>query len=215
MAAQILPSVRIFRQLSERYKLVAARRTAEAHSAPQEQPSKSATADAVGPVPHAMAAQPIQPIVVQALWSSIPPEKEYNIDEGGCCCFNYGCLSGGGTKKLKLYEHDIAWEQTCPNPWPILCLLPTWFWAISCPLYCMLKGQKFVRRKPYTKLTAVSVYDMSDGCCPGCCCSSQISIEGFFGEHPCVPMTHVEQPSKVVNEIASEVEMRIALCRKR
>ena len=41
-------------------------------------------------------AQPIQPVVVQALWSSIPPEKEYNIDEGGCCCFNYGCLSGGG-----------------------------------------------------------------------------------------------------------------------
>ena len=59
------------------------------------------------------------------------------------------------------------------------------------------------------------VYDMSDGCCPDCCCGSQISIEGFFGEHPCVPMTHVEQPSKVVNEIASEVEMRIALCRKR
>ena len=165
-------------------------------------------------------AQPIQPVVVQALWSSIPPEKEYNIDEGGCCCFNYGCLSGGGTKKLKLYEHDIAWEETCPNPWPLFCLLPVFLsggmcWAISCPLYCMLKGKKFVRRKPYTKLTAVSVYDMSDGCCPGCCCPSTISIEGFFGEHPCVPTANVTQPSKVVDEIASEVEMRIALAEKK
>ena len=158
-------------------------------------------------------AQPIQPVVVQALWSSIPPEKEYNIEEGGCCCFNYGCLSGGGTKKLKLYEHDIAWEQTCPNPWPLFCLMPAFFWGISCPLYCMLKGKKVVRRKPYTKLTAVSVDDMSDGCC--CRGESSISIEGFFGEHPCVPMANVTQPSKVVDEIASEVEMRIALCRKR
>ena len=162
-------------------------------------------------------AQPIQPIVVQALWSSIPPEKEYNIDEGGCCCFNYGCLSGGGTKKLKLYEHDIAWEETCPNPWPLFCLLPVFLsggmcWAISCPLYCMLKGKKVVRRKPYTKLNAVAVDDMSDGCC--CRGESSISIEGFFGELTCVPW-QITQPSKVVNEIASEVEMRIALCRKR
>ena len=161
-------------------------------------------------------AQPIQPVVVQALWSSIPPEKEYNIDEGGCCCFNYGCLSGGGTKKLKLYEHDIAWEETCPNPWPLFCLLPVFLsggmcWAISCPLYCMLKGKKVVRRKPYTKLNAVEVDGyMSNGSCP-----SQIFIKGFFGEHPCVPIHHVAAPPMVVDEIASEVEMRIALCRKR
>mgnify|MGYP001291419893 CR=1 FL=1 len=161
-------------------------------------------------------AQPIQPIVVQALWSSIPPEKEYNIDEGGCCCFNYGCLSGGGTKKLKLYEHDIAWEQTCPNPWPILCLLPTWFWAISCPLYCMLKGQKFVRRKPYTKLNSVEV-DRYNGDCPACCCPSTIFIKGFFGfgENSCVPLTPTTVAPHVVDEMASELEMRIALAEKK
>ena len=189
---------------------VAARRTAEAHSTAPQKPTRPQTPSG-SPVPHAMA-QPIQPIVVQALWSSIPPEKEYNIDEGGCCCFNYGCLSGGGTKKLKLYEHDIAWEQTCPNPWPLFCLMPAFFWAISCPIYCMLKGKKVVRRKPYTKLNSVEV-DHYNGDCPPCCCPSTIFIKGFFGEHCCVPLTPMA--SKVVDEMASEVEMRIALAEKK
>ena len=156
-------------------------------------------------------AQPIQPIVVQALWSNIPPEKEYNFEKEGCCCFTYACFSGGGTQKLKLYKDDIAWEQTCPNPWPILCYFPGFFWAVSCPVYCMLKGGKFVRRKPYTKLNAVEVDGyMSNGSCP-----SQIFIKGFFGEHPCVPIHHVAAPPMVVDEIASEVEMRIALAEKK
>jgi hypothetical protein len=160
-------------------------------------------------------AQPIQPIVVQALWSSIPPEKEYNFGEDECCCFTYPCWSGGGTQKLKLYEHDIAWEVTCPCPWPILAAVCTnYFYPINCCIFWSLKGKTFVRRKPYTKLNSVEV-DRYNGDCPACCCPSTIFIKGFFGvgENSCVPLTPMA--SKVVDEMASEVEMRIALAEKK
>ena len=158
-------------------------------------------------------AQPIQPIVVQALWSSIPPEKEYNFGEDDCCCFTYSFWSGGGTQKLKLYEHDIAWETTCPCPWPILAAVCTvYFYPINCCVFWSLKGKTFVRRKPYTKLNSVEV-DRYNGDCPACCCPSTIFIKGFFGfgENSCVPLTPTTVAPHVVDEMASELEMRIAL----
>ena len=162
-------------------------------------------------------AQPIQPIVVQALWSSIPPEKEYNFGEDECCCFTYPCWSGGGTQKLKLYEHDIAWETTCPCPWPILAAVCTnYLYPINCCIFWSLKGKTFVRRKPYTKLNSVEV-DRYNGDCPACCCPSTIFIKGFFGfgENSCVPLTPTTVAPHVVDEMASEVEMRIALAEKK
>ena len=106
-------------------------------------------------------AQRMQP-VAQGLWSNIPPEKEYDFGEDDCCCFTYSFWSGGGTQKLKLYEHDIAWETTCPCPWPILmpssCYLHVLLVAFRC-LWCLLglAGEEFVRCKPYRKLNSVEV----------------------------------------------------------
>ena len=163
------------------------------------------------PLPHAMA-QRMQP-VAQGLWSSIPPEKEYNFGEDDCCCFTYSFWSGGGTQKLKLYEHDIAWETTCPCPWPILAAVCTvYFYPINCCVFWSLKGKTFVRRKPYTKLNSVEV-DRYNGDCPACCCPSTIFIKGFFGfgENSCVPLTPTTVAPHVVDEMASELEMRIAL----
>ena len=160
------------------------------------------------PLPHAMA-QRMQP-VAQGLWSNIPPEKEYNFNDC-CCCFTYDCLSGGGTQKLKLYKDDIAWEVTCPCPWPILAAVCTmFFYPINCIVFWSLQGKTFVRRKPYKKLNSVAV-DRYNGPCPDCCCPSTIFIKGFFAEHSCVPINPVATAPMVVDEMASEVEMKIAL----
>ena len=154
-------------------------------------------------------AQPMQP-VAQGLWSNIPPEKEYNFNDC-CCCFTYDCLSGGGTQKLKLYKDDIAWEVTCPCPWPILAAVCTmFFYPINCIVFWSLQGKTFVRRKPYKKLNSVAV-DRYNGPCPDCCCPSTIFIKGFFAEHSCVPINPVATAPMVVDEMASEVEMKIAL----
>jgi hypothetical protein len=163
-------------------------------------------------------AQPMRP-VAQGLWSNIPPEKEYDFKHQNS---SYDCCSGGGTQKLKLYKDDIAWEATCPCPWPILCLLPVTFtpftaccFPVVCGVFWGLQGKEFVRRKPYRKLNSVSV-DRYNGNCPDCCCPSTIFIKGFFGEHSCVPIVPLpiyrnSDGFTVLDEMASEVEMKIAL----
>ena len=164
-------------------------------------------------------AQRMQP-VAQGLWSNIPPEKEYDFGEDDCCCFTYSFWSGGGTQKLKLYEHDIAWETTCPCPWPILAAVCTvYFYPINCCVFWSLKGKTFVRRKPYKKLNSVEV-DHYNGNCPDCCCPSTIFIKGFFAEHSCVPFVPMPVYTNrggfmKVDEMASEVEMKIALAEQK
>ena len=79
--------------------------------------------------------------------------------------------------------------------------------------------KKFVRRKPYTKLNSVEV-DHYNGTCPDCCCPSTIFIKGFFGEHCCVPACPMpiymnRGGSMVVEEMASEVEMKITLAEQK
>ena len=158
------------------------------------------------PLPRARA-QRMQP-VAQGLWSSIPPEKEYDFKHQNS---SYDCCSGGGTQKLKLYKDDIAWEATCPCPWPILAAVCTmFFYPINCIVFWSLQGKTFVRRKPYKKLNSVAV-DRYNGPCPDCCCPSTIFIKGFFAEHSCVPINPVATAPMVVDEMASEVEMKIAL----
>ena len=154
--------------------------------------------------------------VARGLWSDLPPEKEYQFKDCNCCC-TYGCCSGGGTQELKLYKDDIAWEATCPCPWPILAAVCTnYFYPINCCIFWSLKGKTFVRRKPYTKLNSVEV-DRYNGDCPACCCPSTIFIKGFFGvgENSCVPLTPTTVAPHVVDEMASEVAMRIALAEKK
>ena len=82
-----------------------------------------------------------------------------------------------------------------------------------------MQGKEYVRRKPYRKLNSVAV-DHYKGNCPDCCCPSTIFIKGFFAEHSCVPIVPLpiyrnSDGFTVLDEMASEVEMRIALCRKR
>mmetsp|Transcript_45161 Transcript_45161/g.118509 ORF Transcript_45161/g.118509 Transcript_45161/m.118509 type:complete len:201 (-) Transcript_45161:163-765(-) len=110
-------------------------------------------------------------------WMDIPPEKEYEIHDK---C--YPCCSGGGYQKIKLYKDDVAFEATCPNPWPILCFLPAYAWVISCPLYFTLMGTKTIVRKPYTKLNGVEIDHYGGPCCD-CCCDSKFFIKGLFAEH--------------------------------
>ena len=167
-------------------------------------------------------AQPMQP-VAQGLWSNIPPEKEYDFKHQNS---SYDCCSGGGTQKLKLYKDDIAWEATCPCPWPILCLLPvtfTPFTACCAPVVCGvfwgLQGKEFVRRKPYRKLNSVEVNHYK-GNCPDCCCPSTIFIKGFFAENSCVPIGPMpiymnRGGFKKVDEMASEVATKIALAEQK
>ena len=157
--------------------------------------------------------------VARGLWSDLPPEKEYQFKDCNCCC-TYGCCSGGGTQELKLYKDDIAWEATCPCPWPILAAVCTaYLYPINCVVFWCLEGKMFVRRKPYTKLNSVEV-DYYNGACPDCCCPSTIFIKGFFGEHSCVPF--VPMPIymnrggfKKVDEMASEVATKIALAEQK
>ena len=133
-------------------------------------------------------------------------EVEYTISNP---C--YVCCSGGGHRKIKLYKDEIAYEQTCPNPW--VCSLCVGFWAgggYGCPILCPIlyfctKGWKTVVRKPYTKLDAVELNEYDGDCCE-CCCSSTFFIKGLFGQHASTPMAAVS-----TNEIFSKVKM-VEMC---
>ena len=96
---------------------------------------------------------------------------------------------------------------------------PSPLYIINCGVFWCVQGKKFVRRKPYTKLNSVEV-DHYKGTCPDCCCPSTIFIKGFFAEHSCVPFVPMPVYTNrggfmKVDEMASEVEMKIALAEQK
>ena len=96
-------------------------------------------------VPEPVVAPPQIRPVPATLYLDAKPEKEYTVHD---CC--YPCVSGGGEQKIKLYKGDIAFEQTCPCPWPIFCIPGIGcLFPFTCPIFWCLKGKTLVTRKPY------------------------------------------------------------------